>query len=139
MPGLPKGPFLENPVKRPDSIRGIYNVHSARGARYTILMIWVDFPFGERGWTEWRGSGKKARQNAIGGIRTHYMHLNFGLFQGIGHAVRPACRRKRGVTTVMGGGCIPYYLGVRPGISEKFPANKNFSGIFWARIFSKKI
>jgi len=31
MPGLSKGPFFENPVKRPDSIRGINDVHSARG------------------------------------------------------------------------------------------------------------
>jgi hypothetical protein len=29
-PGLPKGLFLEKPAKRPDSIRGIYDVRFAR-------------------------------------------------------------------------------------------------------------
>jgi hypothetical protein len=95
MPGLPKGPFLEKPVKRPDSIRVKYNVHSARGAHFAIFMIWVDFPFGKRGWTEWRRSGKKARQNAIGCIRTHYMHLNLGLFSRMGHLIKPALPSER--------------------------------------------
>jgi len=49
MPGLPKGAFLENAVKRPDSIGSLYGVVSANGVHSGVFMIWVDFPFGE-GW-----------------------------------------------------------------------------------------
>jgi len=45
MPGLPKGAFLKNPEKRPDSIGSLYGVVSANGVHSAVFMIWVDFPF----------------------------------------------------------------------------------------------
>jgi len=137
MPGLPKRPFLENAVKRPDSIRGIYIAHSARGARCAVFMIWVNFPFGKRGWTEWRGSEKKARQNAIRGSGGHYIRPDLRPFWGLGRAVGPACRRWEGFTTVAGGGGIPYGLRVRSGIFREVSGKQNFSRFFFATIFLK--
>ena len=140
MPGLPKGPFLENRVKRPDSIRGKYDAHSARGVRYAVFRIWVNFPFGNGYETEWGGSEKKACQNAIRGIRTHYMHLNFWVFQRLGPAMGSVYRRWRGVTTVAGEGVFPAVCGCGQGIFRKNSGRqKIFLKDFLATIFLKKI
>jgi hypothetical protein len=44
MPGLPNGPFLKNPLKRPDSIRVCIIEKIVKGAIYSVFRIWVDFP-----------------------------------------------------------------------------------------------
>jgi len=58
MPGLPKGPFSQNPAKRPDSIRDKYGARSPRGARCAVFMIWVSFPLA-KGVGLMGGVGKK--------------------------------------------------------------------------------
>jgi hypothetical protein len=63
MPGLPKWAFLENPIKRPDSIGSIFKVKTLNGAHFGSFMIWVDFPFGKGGPTQRTGVGKKGPPN----------------------------------------------------------------------------
>ena len=58
MPGLPKGAFLKNPEKRPDSIGGLNGVVPINGVHSGVFMIRVDFPFGEEWWTT-KGRGQK--------------------------------------------------------------------------------
>jgi len=65
MSGLPKGAFLENPVKRPDPIRGIYDARSARGGRNGVFKTWVNFPSGTVGKGNRGGPEKKSRQTLL--------------------------------------------------------------------------
>jgi len=46
MPGLPKGAFSENRVKRPDSNCGLNDVISQSGVHFGVFKIWVSFPSG---------------------------------------------------------------------------------------------
>ena len=69
MPGLPKGPFLENRVKSPDSIRGRKRVAFTNGCHFRILKIWAVFPFCE-------GGGRKARVGKKGPPKRNTVHQN---------------------------------------------------------------
>jgi hypothetical protein len=46
MPGLPKGAFSENRVKRPDSICGQSDVILPSGVHFGVFKIWVSFSSG---------------------------------------------------------------------------------------------
>jgi hypothetical protein len=43
MPGLPNGPFPENPVKRPDSIQPCIVEETAKGVHPGFIRIRVEF------------------------------------------------------------------------------------------------
>ena len=99
MPGLPKGAFSENPVKRLDFIRGIYVARLAGGARCAVFRIWVRFPSGRVQKGNPGGPEKKARQNAIRGSGGHYMCPDLWPFWRSGRAKWPDCRRWNGSPT----------------------------------------
>ena len=100
MPGLPNGPFSENRVKRPDSIRGRSFVSSANGARNTVFKIWVSFRSGTVQKGNRGGPEITSRRIAIRGFQRHYMRPELGVFRRSGCAVWPDYRRQSPSPTV---------------------------------------
>jgi hypothetical protein len=88
---------------------------------------------------EWRGSEKKARQNAIRGSRRHYMRPYLRPFWRMGHAAWQVLRRRGGFTTVIGGGGIPCGTRSYAGNFRKISGMQNFFPELSCHDFFKKI
>jgi hypothetical protein len=107
IPGLPNRPFLENRVKRPDSIRGKYIARLADGARYVVFKIWVSFRPGTLHKGNLGGPEIKSRRIAIRGCQGHYMGPDLGVFWRSEHYNGPDYRRYYGSPTVTVKGACP--------------------------------
>jgi hypothetical protein len=70
--------------KTPGFHRSEYLGEIFKRGSFRLFQNRSSFPRLEAGWTEWRGSIKDARQNALGGSGGHYMRLDSGLFLKMG-------------------------------------------------------
>jgi hypothetical protein len=96
--GLLKGAFLENRVKRPDSIGVTDGPRSLGEAGITVFMIWVDSRSGKRGWTEMAWGRKKSPPNASMRLRRALYAVQFEPRLGNGGRYRAILTSERPVT-----------------------------------------